>query len=341
MKNSTLISFSISLIILLAACHETRTLDPQPQSIKISAPIVRNGYLVFTDYKQFLDLLRAPQNVQDNTISEWPVLNDFVSLEKESVVIHERFAKESLNGLSSLKPKDGEVLSVTIPILNKLVNKQGIIVIEDKLFSFSMEYVKILTNFDGSQQKIEHLLNSTTSNENEGLFVKAIETVELKSTKAKGARSYNSFNLTVDANPVAIFYPDEGSSTGYGFTYGHVRGYVNGVRTNYPVSFCPGPNGTTYVCGWDYSFSVRANADFYLDEYGTTLDAATNNISIAWSTDRGSGSGVKSVTICSSGSGMYGVGGVSSFSDIEGTVTFSLPVTVAGYTSTSTGTISL
>jgi hypothetical protein len=343
MKNSFLTYCCLLVTVFVISCRDTNVVGPQSEVVKINAPIIRDGYLIFSSYKDFLSLLKASKTEQENTIAGWPVLEKFTSLEQENARTFERNSKDLAKGDSkALSSKDEKQLFVSIPILNKIVNKLGIVVVDNKLFSFSMENVKVLTKFSGSQQEINHLLEATKSIENEGLYVSKVEVFNIKSnSKEAGARVYNGFELSGDANPIPIFYPDEGSTTGFGFTYGHVRGYVNGVRTNYPVDFCPGPGGTTFVCGWDYSFSVNAHGDFYFDEIGTTNSQVNSGVSIVWSTDRGSGSGNQSVIICNSGSGMYGIYGETPFSDIEGTVTFSLTGTIAGSSNTSTVTVSL
>lgn len=343
MKTSLVYLVIIFVALLMPSCRELNVPDAHTSSLRIASPIVRDGYLVFPNYKEFLNLIRASQVEQNNVIASWATLSGFTSLEKAQLERREQFLKESSNNYSQLSSKNNsELLSVSIPVLDKLVNQEGIIVVEDKLLSFSMKYVKILTEFNGSKEQINHLIASTESDENKGLYVNKVEIVDLKlSQKAKGARAYNSFQATGEGNDIPFYYADgSDGSTGFGITAGHVRGFVNGVRTNYPVDFCPGPNGT-YVCGWDYSFSVHANGDFYVPEVSNTIGGVSQNVSIVWNTDRGSGGGSGSVAIISSGSGRYGIDGVTPFSDIEGTVTFSIPVTTFNLTRVSTVTVSL
>ena len=239
--------------------------------------------------------------------------------------------------LNLKQPKTQDIISLpATSLLGKVVNEKGIVLVGKNLLFFSRQYTKVLTDFKGSLNEIDKLVNATQASETSGLYVKRNEIYSTEISSAN-ARKYNSFNQYNYGNTILLLTTNGGS---VGYATGYVRGYVDGVRNNYPTDFCPNPDGSTYVCGWEYSYSVTTHADFYLNDYGV-VSGYTYGIQITWTTDRGNGSGYGSASICSSGSGAYGISGVTPFSDIEGTVNFSFGVNNAGYPTYSNASISL
>ena len=328
------------VVVTQLSCKNNDSIEPAINSVRINAPSAKNGRLIFDSYQDFLSVLRTSDEVRNKIADAWQNTPGFTSLEKYKFVRYQEYIKGE-KPAASLQQSPPLLPEISVAFLGKVVDPRGIVEIEGKLFYFSKLYTKVATEFKGDESEINKLLVATETSTVDRIYVQKNEITSLKATSPK-ARQFGSFNDYVEGNTIIVLFGDSGSSTGFGYQPAYVRGYVDAVRNNIPTNYCQGPNGT-YVCGYEYTYSVTTHADMYAPDYGVWQEG-TQYTQISWTTDRGNGYATQSGTICSSGSGQFGIQGVTPFSDIEGTVNFSFSTYYSGGgtpTSTSSATISM
>lgn len=249
MKNFT-IFLAVQLCIFLAACDNASINEPPPIPSTFETPVVKNGYLIFSDINTMKKLQEMKYESAKLILEQW----------------------ESIPGFTSINEKgDLNALNLNNDILNRVVSDSGMLKIKNTLMYYARGKTRCFLNCKDTQAEIAKLASGIIDN-------------DIKEKPLHGA--HDDKNVSKKNARFSLFYlPREGNTIVFAYSpYSVVTGRIKTLlRDDFTyVGFDASVND------WYIMYNIRVSGRFFLDTYGP-ITPWDKPISVTYNTSKGSG----------------------------------------------------
>lgn len=274
-------SFVVAMLLFIVSCSQKESLITPDTPVKGPGVTVKDGYLKFNSYQDFLTTRESLSKQSTEGLNSWE--SQFSGFESQRALFEslldediahrrrlESLPSEQLEKLKGSKNKDfiyavgilenkhllsfdeyGYYLSLSSHEegIERFVNKAGLVQIGDSLYEYSQKYIKIIR--DGDARKLALLKDITESSKEKGVDVIEIRPIELT------AEQKANLKINFAADQTCIGYTGGGGQRVIGRAILGERIY-NDIRCEYgcgvvyqPYAYLRAENQYKGLFGWE------------------------------------------------------------------------------------------